>query len=208
MAIIGDLLRIQHWCTQGDQAAVNTFHYKVTATAGVPPTDQAIVDHFHTLGSNNYPNALVQTAKYKGATLQRLSPPPLGPVILSSFGPVDGLRVGDPLPGQVSGIVWCRGDQSSRHHRGRAYIPFPSEDSNDAFNVPDAQYQNTLLLLAQNLYGTVVVGVGGDTVTLDPYIFSRTLAATFLIVSKGTRPKWATQRRRGAFGARNVSPFG
>jgi len=65
--------------------------------------------------------------------------------------------------------------------------------------------------LVQTIVG---VGSGGNTANLEPVLAKFTYAnhevqsvQTFLLDSRIGRPRWATQRRRGNYGAQNVAPI-
>jgi len=115
-----------------------------------------------------------------------------------------GITVGDLLPTQVSGIIALKTGLPGRNHRGRNYIPFPSEDDNVPIGKPEPGYVGRLQTLADAMSATVVVTSDAVEFALTPGIFSRAGLNIVNLALAIPEEKWATQRRRGNFGHPNT----
>ncbi|MCJ7620358.1 MAG: hypothetical protein MUP64_09100, partial [Anaerolineae bacterium] len=98
-----------------------------------------------------------------------------------------------------------------RRKGGRMYIPFPGEGDNDATSLPSAAYVARLATHATGVLNTLTVGV---TFTAIPVVQAITyvggvliLGATRTITEVRSSDRWATQRRRGSYGRKNISPL-
>lgn len=87
-------------------------------------------------------------------------------------------------------------------------MPFPSEGDSTVAHVPSAGYMVPLALLAALFPGNINVGAVGNTLTLAPIIYRGFGNGPHsIIVAARANQKWATQRRRGSYGAVNALPF-
>jgi hypothetical protein len=144
----------------------------------------------------------------------RPEPPSVGAV--SSASGRMGLVVGASLPLQVSGLISLKTDLATRRGRGRIYVPFPSASQSGTAGGASQAYVDNLVILKEMMIGDRGMIGGGADITWRPVIFGRRRDATidqpalpeiFVEVKSGTAlGKWATQRRRGAYGRANVPP--
>jgi hypothetical protein len=156
-----------------------------------------------------YTPALANSALFWGCTLQRFLNG-----IATSDQVADNVAVEPPgtggptpLPGQVSGMLTKRTGFPGRSGRGRIYIPFPS----DAFveptnNVPTAAYVGKLQQIANFYAADFSFVAGGTSYTFQPVLFRKKTKTVTPLTAVQTRPRWATQRRRGNYGRVNVPP--
>jgi len=209
----GDLLQVTLYCSEGNQAALNVIHYEVT---GVPTVgDLTYTAALTALDGLNIGLAMracmASSAEYRGLTLQRLTP-----AATITFASVTDRGIGgiasQCLPRQTCGFIQKRPVMAGRRKGGRFYVPFPVEADNEAGGIPAAGYQALLVLLAAKLDTVITWGTGGQ---MTPRIYRRAdpthvppIAALAMEISEH-RPiqKWATQRRRGSFGATNPLPL-
>lgn len=203
----GDICRLRVACYTANQVGINVAHFQVTSVTGTSRNDAQVADDFNTSLAPRYKTALSAQARFRGVSFQRILPlPPTFPQIVTTLDGV-GLVAGDMLATQTSGIVSAKTEFAGAKYRGRVYIPFPGEASSDVNGIPIAQYVTDIEDIGEELYTPVVLGAGGNTVTLTPCIFHRATGTATKIDGFTARQKWATQRRRGSFGQVNPTPF-
>jgi len=203
---INDIIRLKVYCQLPQQIGINVFHFRVAAIAGTSQTEVQIANFISTQLSTLYKNVLTSAATYRGVGVQVIRPV-LGLEWFSANGQGVGLVAGDPLPKQVTGIISWKTNVAGPRGRGRSYIPFPGEASNDADITPSVAYFNNLAAIATiMLPGFVVIG-GINSATLEFVLNHRASSTVDLIITGGPRDRWATQRRRGDYGRTNVSPI-
>lgn len=190
-------LRLGSRCDVLRQVAINTLHYKVTGVTGASVSELEALAAFHTQFSTDYKALLSAQAFYIGQTIQRIWPLPLGMAIFSAGGAGVGTGGAAVLPGQTAGSLTKQTDLAGRSHRGRLYIPWPSEtDSTDGF--PTAGYLALLDSFAILAEATVVVTGAAGTATLGPVVWSSTLNSGRAMADIRVNEYWTTQRRRGS----------
>lgn len=200
---VGDILQVTFLCRFGDQVGLNVRHYRVSAQTLNPPTFQATADALSTIFGPLYRDCLSDKAVYGLTRVQKIRPTPPTLPIESAIGFGAGNRPGDPLPKQVSGLISLRTMFAGRAFRGRAYIPFPDEQANDATAVPTPGYIIAITALGSAMIMSRTVVEGANSWTLDPIIFNRVSGGFTVLLAHQERTVWATQRRRGSFGASN-----
>jgi len=208
----GDYFDVTHICRMGDQVAENTFLYSIGSVIGTGVLDQSCIDQAATIVGAHLKACLNTNAEYRGAVGHLQTGLNLYQRVFSTVNQGAGPIAGDPLPKQVCGVITRRGEFAGRHHQGRVYVPFPSETHNEAVaGRPTIAYQGLLGSYAGDLYTALNVVVGGSSAILTPYykFTSGDPPNTFAFpyVSSQTRDYWGTQRRRGDFGPRNISPI-
>ncbi len=204
---VGDIFEVRFVAHGLDQVAINVRHFRTTAETGLGVSQLELAIATSTLYAPLYRGLMGVHAEFRGVGVRRIVPgPPLAEVTTSTAsGP--GLRTGDPLPSQVSAVISLRTALGGRSARGRAYIGFPTEPDNGTNGRTEAAYLTALNTLAtqMRLPDTVVGGVG--TLTWEPVVWSRRLLQANLIIRSFGSERWATQRRRGQWGAFNPPPF-
>lgn len=204
---VSDIIRVRLACYTPTQAAFNVIHYRVTAVGGVVPTIAGAAERLAIIGASVYPAIMSAGARYRGASAQKIFPLPVSRSYAYTAADTPGLVAGDILPGQVAGIISTLTDFGGPKYRGRIYLPFPSEASNEATGNPDAAYGVNSFALAVALFQQIIVGTNPNTATLQPVLWHRGLNTYTNIVDAFNRDKWATQRRRGDYGRTNPIPF-
>jgi len=203
----GDLLIVRIAMFHTDQAGLNIRHYRVSNSQGAGVTDQEVVDALDLLYEFDYKASLSSAATYRGVSVQKFLPaPPLQAVFSTVSAGIGGL-VGDPLPKQVAGLVTLRTQFAGRKFRGRMYIPFPSESVNEVDTQPSAAYIASIAAIGTNMIAQQSIGLAPDTADVTPVLFHRLGGTTDDLTSRVASPLWATQRRRGDFGRKNILPF-
>lgn len=206
---MNDVYQVNFYCTFGVQTAIPRMHYRIDNIVGAPTDDMLALTMSATFQAA-IKALMTSEATYRGVGVQRLFPLPKTAQVFSTQGNGPGDNITTPLPKQVSGLVSKKTAFASRNMRGRFYMPFPSEGNNDPTNArPNAGYITQLQTLAGLLVNKVQDAVGPDTWDATPIIYSGSGAHIngSDLTQCVARTYWATQRRRGDFGATNTSPL-
>jgi len=203
----GGVYKIQFGCYWADQAAINTIYVFIANTMG-NPTTALLAEGFDDLVHAAYKSIMTNSATYYGVKAQRqlaTGNPEMGYVTADNEGAgTDGTA---PLPGQVTGVITFQTVFTGPKYRGRIYLPFPDEESNDAdANGPDAGYLLAADTLADLLSQDNSLTNGVDTIDTQTVVYHREDHTWTNIEGWFVPPKWGTQRRRGAYGAKNAYP--
>lgn len=205
----GDIYQATIYVVFGSQCATPRIHYRIHNVAG-SPTDAMLADQMDDKYSLAIRNLITDSANYRGVGVQRLFPLPKTAPVYDSSGFGIGLNATTPLPKQVSGLIAKKTSFAGRNLRGRFYVPFPSEGNSDPTEArPNAAYITLLTTLATAMVTPVIDAGVPDTYEAQPIIYSGSgpILNGSDITSCLVRPFWATQRRRGDFGATNLSPI-
>lgn len=209
MAVLvgGETLEMRVACfdTVAIQTGINVLHYTVSSVAGTPNT----ADAAQGLGAIIAPlyRALIgPLTDFRGVGCKVLTPSPSSEDVWVSGLP-GTLPAGDPLPTQTAGLIKKQTALPGRAFRGRLYLPFPMEANSTSQAQPDAAYTAGALALAVQLASTQVIGSGPNTANINPVLYHPVTATTTPITFMIVRGRWATQRRRGAFGNHEFPPF-
>lgn len=194
---IGDIRRVTVHCTSGNQQSVNVLHLITTAEAGGGLTDAEIAGLHSSTMATPMKSCLGVGASYLGLKVSRIHPLPATDVKASVVGAGVGVRTGDQLPYQAAGILTLKTALAGRRNRGRMYVPFPAEESNNVTGQPDVIYTAALDALGTVLLGPFAYVVGARSTTLAPYLKNKSHPAGPQITSYIVRAYFATQRRRG-----------
>lgn len=205
----GCIMQLRAWCTDGEQASVNTWYFQQVGSMTPGPTDQDFVNTMDTELASLFKGIMSPNSIYQGCQAYFANLRPLPSAVLSSLFPGPGTHGTIGLPRQTCGITeWGTGFAGGRG-RGRTYWPFPGVSDDIGAGVPGAAYLVDIANLAAVLQVGISVTGGGGNVGLQLVLRSKALPATVYqpIITHREPAKWATQRRRGSFGRANVSPF-
>lgn len=208
--VSGTLLEIQLWCSDFEQASVNTFHYAVTETPGGIVTDQDVANDFDSIfgdGLTGIKPILYNSALYRGTQVRVIGPqpPPIAVFSTTLSGVGTGGAIGTPR--QATGLTSWRTNFTGSKYRGRTYWPFAPAADDVSFGAPSAAYVIALNQIADELIGKVTVTAGGDTAHIQFGVRQRRTVNVIPITSRFTAQKWATQKRRSSYGRANTAPF-
>lgn len=208
MAAIGDIYEVRIFCDRvfSGQASVNVRHYRVTQVLGTGATNLTIAQFLDTAYHSKYKPLLCDSARYRGVGVRRIYPLPAETETLTGGNAGNGTATGQALPEQTCGIITLRTALGGPRYRGRVYVPFPSEDGNDADARPTTAYFDNLTLLGNTLVSGMSPGAGGNTIDMVAVVWSRKYNTYQDILTAQARFKWGTQRSRGTYGAKNLSP--
>lgn len=203
-----DIIKIRLWTHDAEQAAVNTFHYLVTAITGAGPVSEVdFATAFDNAVSIAYRALISSSARYDGVQVQVVFPLPLlvaeayvGGAGNGTANVAGAARQSAPLIGWKSGVAGPGG-------RGRTYIPFTPADATDGAGNATAAYKALLQAFATAVRTFTTVVVGGATLTCGLVIKKSNAATTIGVSSDVVSGKIATQKRRGTFGRPNTSPI-
>ena len=215
-----DVIRVTFVCSLGPQVSMTRFHYQVGIITGAP-TDQQAATQFDASQAGFIKPLIANPSTYRGFSVQVLRPAPTPgaathfQVFQRAIGKLtagNGTGGAAPLPPQTRGIVSLKGAVAARGLNCRFYMPFPTTTmiGTDAFT-PSATYQSNLSLLAGNFVTLSSIDDGlGNIAPIDlidflfdtPSQYNREFLTDWLV-----QPKWATQRRSGAYGRSNIPPF-
>ena len=145
-------------------------------------------------------------ARYQGVGARQILPLPATSEALSGTNAGPGVGTGIALPAQVCGLVSLRTNVGGRQGRGRSYIPFPSQMNQTDEFTPNAAYLTALTTIGDFLIANQICGTAPNQTTLVPVLFNRKTSVFSYLSNYRLPPRWATQRRRGAFGRPNESP--
>lgn len=208
MSFIEDsqILEVRFAATALSQAAINVRHYIASSVLGGTVTTDDFAATLSAVIPALYKAIMSDQAVYYGLSVQKIFPVPPAVASVDYTGQAAGSVNSDILPGQVTGILTMRTANAGPGFRGRNYIPFPPESLNTD-GIPTSTYMTGLTNLADKFDDSWVVTAGASTATLSPVLWNRATLTPTAITAAQARQKWATQRRRGNYGQRNVAPF-
>ncbi len=209
----GDVLQVIVYTHLGEQAGLNILHYVVNNTTVDGANDMSrVMDFFDAQALPFvYQTLMVSAAHYDGTSIRKLTPDQ-SVEYLFNFKAGFGDVTGDPLPGQMCGLIKKRSAVPGKRRGGRLYVQFPGEIDNDVTTVPIEDYISRLGDLRAALSAPVTWGADGlanliiyrPAKTTAPVHAARITNIRDLIEEK----TWATQRRRSLRGRPNLNPFG
>lgn len=209
--IVGDIWRVQVFCSDLDQSSVTSFDWRVATVTGVPSDDADLAANVDSDIGVSFKGLINNDASYDyvGTRLLHSVVPSAPPIPqLSGTHSGSGTR-GLPLPRQTSGVLTVNTDYAGRAFRGRKYLPFPGATDLATTGKPTAGYRASLDTLG-NLYVATrtFTGAGGGVVSLVPVLWHRKPVpippALYTDVTAAFgRPRWGVQRRRGDYGRPN-----
>jgi len=202
---INDIVECKIICLANNQIGEFVLHYRISAVGAPEPTVTDIAGQVQDTFKDDVIAIISQKATYAGATAQRIWP--TRSVRGDYFVPITGTGSTSLLPTQTSGLITKFTTLAGRKNRGRSYIPFPGEsDSDDNGAFPNTAYKTKLDNIAALIGQQIITAVGGGSVTMDPVIYHRSTQTSIALAGAQKRNQWATQRRRGAYGAANIFP--
>lgn len=207
---IGDVIELRTACYFQGQVSVNTGYMICTELSGDPVTTEDLVDTAEGNFSTAYKAALSTGASWVGMSAQRIFPLPRTLADISTANEGAGSVLDDTLPGQVSGILTLTTPLAGAKYRGRRYIGFPTEGDTDSDGTPSQVYIQKLNAIAL-LWGPGPnpfsnAGLTGIA-SMQTILWHRATQTFTEVTGTVSRKKWATQQRRGNYGAPNVAPF-
>lgn len=206
--VAGHLLEVKVYTYFRSQLGLNVIHMKVnTVTAGMILTD--IVQQIEADWNGSWKAWMNDEAEWKGIGIRDLTHNPLEVEVFSGAqaGPGTG---GDPLPGQLCGLITKRTAVAGPKGRGRMYVPFPGSDMMLGGAVDPVGGVAVLDALIADIRGPETETAGGfsmnwNVVLRTPTIGGDPFSSTPLITMVA-EAEFASQRRRGNYGTKNQLP--
>lgn len=202
----GDIVRATYACYGFGQAGLNVIHLRIHDVAGAP-SDLNLAETLDTTAHTKYKALLGTDVSYYGVKVNiiRTTPTPRG--MVTNANEAVGTGGAQSLPAQVAPIITCYTDYGGPAYRGRIYVPFCAEDIVEvATNRVTAAGQLLLQALADDVFKTATVTVGGNTCKATPVLYHRGDDTFTDITSAQVKGKFGTQTRRGAYGQPNAYP--
>lgn len=204
---VGQKLSAKIYTLDGNQVAINTLHYDVTAVGGTPATDQDFSDQLDAALAASFKALLNNGAAYRGLLCQIIAPLPVIVAVQTTSSAGIGTAGVTALPKQCSGIISYYTALAGRANRGRVFIPFPASSDDTGDGVPIAGYVTRLNTLNAAIRSFSAIATGGRTATVVFGIYHRSSRTITPVISSVNQPKWATQRKRGSYGRANSTPI-
>jgi hypothetical protein len=204
---IDDHLEIDIYCTMDQQVAQTKRYLNVNSVGGVATLENQIAALTSVI-SGGYESLLSDQASFYGIRVRDITGPTPS-YWVTHESTVSGMIAGDPLPKQTCGLLRLFAEDGTRRDQNRIYVPFPGGDANTSpSGRPSAAYIADLDLLALIFTGLIAINDGaGNSSSLDFGILKSGPARIESYVAHVPGRQWATQRRRGDYGAFNSLPF-
>lgn len=208
---VNDIIVARAWCTAGGQAAVNTYGYECVSQAGAGATDVDFLAALTGTFSAFYKGLLPPNCSYDGLQgyfLKRagLLPPPVNDVTGAGAG-VTGTTC---IPRGMAGIMKYATNIRGPGGRGRVFLPFVSQNYQDTTALPTNAYQVFVNSFASFLLAPLIVGSGGNTVTMVWSLIHRKAPDPITghqITTAESAQKWGQMHKRGEYGRLNAAPI-
>lgn len=209
----GDVVRTEIWTYCMGQVGMCGLSFKVQGATGTLPTfgamakqlaDGLVTVSIRKLWSTDV-NFMGVKVRDIGNPVKKLS----GIATLN----VPGITLGAVMPGQVSGIISWKTLFTGQKYRGRSYMPFPPDSCFD-LNIPGptAGYLNDMDGVANYWMNVQIIGTAPNSADVISILYHPAYTddlgvfhpATYDPIKSWASPqRFATQRRRGEYGALN-----
>jgi hypothetical protein len=209
--LAGDVVKLSVWCSDTEQASVNTYWYGCNSITGTGATDLVFAQEIETSLATLYKPILNNNATFDGviAQIYRAGQPFIGQESIAHAGAGTGGAIS--LPRQCSGLISWQTDKAGQKYRGRTYLPFFSASSDVGDGTINAGTVTNMVGLATFLQAGILAGTTPNQSNLFLILahrFAKGVQPLGDPIIKGlVRPKWATMRKRGSYGRPNVSPI-
>jgi hypothetical protein len=211
-----DLVQVRLWCTNSEQASVNSFWYLISSVGSPAASDQDLATELGAgFMASVVPPVINNLTTYNGvqAQIHRLA---LGiPIVFAAVSSVTGAGPGTggaiALPRQTAGLTHWSTHLAGRAYRGRTYWPFPATAHDTGDGTPTTAYVTAINAIASGL--VAITGISGSGTAGCNFVINHRknkagiIPPQTFIISGTSEAKWGTQRRRGSFGRPNVSPI-
>lgn len=210
---VNDMIQVRVCCYSSTQIALNILHYRVVALVNTGLDLQQIATFLSLRFSNIYKAVMSNQTKYRGVGVSNLSPPrTVEYVDVANDGP--GLGTLGTAPTQTSYLLRLRGNLAGRKGVGHVYPGFVRSDYVTVAGNLTALGLADLRTIAEDIGPELTCQQGNDSTLLALNIRNADVNVPLPQTPQGTpvytiypSPIFATQRRRGSFGANNLPPF-
>jgi hypothetical protein len=201
---VGDILKVRVVMRATDQLAFNIGHFRVSSVAGASRSVAQIATELAGVFGPSYLDVLSANASFVGVGVQRIIPTPPDLEATSVAGAGPGNVAGDLLPPAVACVGKLKTDSAGRRYRGRKYIPFASEASNDANGHPGAGFLGDIAAVMSQWSQGHTVAFGGNSAILTPILFHRDDSSWTDITSNVVNGEWGQMRKRSSLAGADV----
>ena len=202
---VGDILEGRTYCLVNDQLGIIVKHMKVTSIDSGTPTLAGVALTWGNYVATVLADCMSSAANFRGVGVRRLTPTK-SLEALDATDATSGNRGPNLAPTQVCGIITIRTETPGPKARGRMYVPFIAQADITAAGKPAAALVTAMESLGDNYIGTSSQGTVGDTCTVEHGVYSKKFSTFYPGTVRVARDEFATQRRRGDYGATNASP--
>lgn len=201
--LLNDVILVQLNAHANDQLGLMGCHFRATNKVATGASLEDFAAAVDAACGTKLIACMANDADYRWTQVIRIKPV-RSVTVINNANTGSGTAGTQLLPTQTCGLVGKLTPFAGRKNRGRCYVPFPAEDDNAATGTPTVGYATRLGLLANEFIKTYTVsdGIGGSW-DLIPVLMNESTGLTIDVTSHILRQKWATQRRRGAFGRPN-----
>jgi len=210
---VGDVLAMRAWSVLDEQAAVNTYCYRVNAVTGGGVQDQDFCSDFDTLFMSPFYQALQPpTVEYRGTQaylIHRLAGGLPNPVI-SLAGAHVGTHGTGPMPRNAAVIMKYATALRGPGGRGRLYLPFVDGDYVADNGRPTAALGVIVNSVCSTLLTPITITRTTNTATLSWVLAHRKKGTPFAaneILTAQLSDRIGTMKKRGDYGKANTSPI-
>lgn len=201
---VDDIIVTKVLCWVNYQVGINVRHWKVSDNPG-NVTLEELLELWETDLVPFYAGYL-STATIVDALKAQIIDPAPSMEVTRLLGTA-GLATATTMPRQACGVVTLLTGLGGRKNRGRFYVPFPTEEMNEANGSPNAAAGTVMADLGTFYTSHYGINIDGTrTAGLDPVLVHRGPApdAPTPLTSFIVRDKWGTQKRRGDYGKLNA----
>jgi hypothetical protein len=194
--------------TAASDIALNRLAYEITALVSGAPTDQDFVTAFSTAIATDWRALLGSNCVYEGCigTLHAFGTPTPFAKVESTAGTGAGTFGSNMSSAQTAGLIAWHTPRAGPAHRGRMYVPGVPQGAYASNEKPSVGYQTALDTFAANILNFTLAASGGRSASCQFCLRNRT-GTLQVVTGFASRPKWATQKRRGDYGRPTGSPL-
>lgn len=203
----GDIVRTTIVVTDFDQTALLNHHWLVTGEALGGATDLDFAGALDSAIAADLKALLYNTARYEGVLAQKIFPLPITARQQAVLGAGVGTAGAIGLPRQTAGLIDWHTALAGPAFRGRTFMCFPAAADSDGAGSPTNGYMTRLTAFATDVLGLGIITGSGGSIAVSLSILHVADMSTTVVDAFQGRQVWATQKRRGTLGKRNVSPI-
>jgi len=209
----GDILSGRVWCTNDEQASVNSYNFQVVSVTGGAVTDQDFSNALDLLTSGLYGPMLTTHSVYNGVQtyfLARTTGSLPAPVkTISSAGA--GTASGNPVPPVTCAILKYSAFARGPRGRGRVYLPFVAVSFVSPDGTPTVAFDTLVNSFASAMLVPLTLTSGGSSATCVWSLVTRhpvpAPPTAVQLLQAESAAKFGQMHKRGSYGKPNVSPI-
>lgn len=205
---VNDILRIRLATFLEGQMGLNVLHYRISSISGGATLIDDVPAGFYDFVQERYCDLFATQTEFSGVGASIVLPGDRRTIEYRSAGNTGvllGTNGDETLPKQVTAVIRFRRERAGRMARGRNYIPFPAQTGADfTTGLPNAGYIVKLTDYLNTISPTCTVPIKTHTIVITHGILGK-LSGFDPVAAVAVSRRWATQRRRGDYGAQNTN---